>query len=259
MQSTMSGNKRIIKRISVKAGVIAIWLLLWQLASLAVGSSFLFPSPLTVAARLSELLGQADFYITSAASLARILCGCAAGIVLGTLLGAVTCASRFLGELFTPVLTLIKSTPVASFIILLLVWVKRNNIPCVIAMLMVVPVIWSNVRTGIQKTDADLLEMAKVFHFSFGKKLSKIYVPQVLPYFTAGCTTAIGFSWKAGIAAEVLAIPVRAIGTNLYYSKINLEYADLFAWTVAVVVLSLLLEKVLVFAINRLTAGRRHG
>lgn len=255
----MSVNKQTLKKTAVKAGVIAIWLLLWLLASLAVGSSFLFPSPVAVAARLWELLGQADFYLTAGASLARILCGCAAGILLGTVLGAVTCASRVLGEFFSPLLTLIKSTPVASFIILLLIWVRRSNIPCVIAMLMVVPVIWSNVSAGILKTDVRLLEMARVFRFSFRKKLTKIYVPQVLPYFTAGCTTAIGFSWKAGIAAEVLAIPVKAIGTNLYYSKINLEYTDLFAWTAAVAVLSLLLERVLVLAINRLAAERRRG
>ena len=250
-----------LKRIFIKAGVIAVWLLLWQFAAKAVGSSFLFPAPAAVFLRLGELLREKEFYIAAFSSLLRILSGCVLGIAAGTFLGAITAKSKVLYELLSPVLTLIKSTPVASFIILLLIWVKRNNIPAVTSFIMVVPILWSNVSSGIIKTDKNLLEMAQIFRLSAVKRITKIYIPQTLPFFGAGCATAVGFAWKAGIAAEVLAIPVKAIGTHLYYAKTNLEYTELFAWTAAVVVLSLIFEKTVVFIIGKASEkrGNKYG
>ncbi len=231
------------KKIIIRAGVIVLWLLLWQFASSAIGSEFLFPSPVSVAKRFSELAAQKSFWIDCMYSLGRILLGCVLGVFSGTLLGALTAFYKPMYELFSPLLTMIKTTPVASFIILVLVWVKRNNVPVVIAFLMVVPVMWSNVAQGIKGADEKKLEMAKMFEFSRFKKLRMIYIPEAIPSFISGCTTAIGFSWKAGIAAEVLSTPENSVGNALYYAKINLEYADLFAWTAAVIIMSFIVEK----------------
>ena len=235
-----------VKRIMIKAGVIVAWLLLWQLTAAIVDSEFLFPSPTSVIKRLSELAVTADFWNAAAYSLGRISLGCAGGIIVGTLFGALTAFSKPLYEFFSPLLVTVKTTPVASFIILLLVWVKRSGIPIVIAFLMVVPILWSNVAEGLRNADRQLLEAAKIFRFTRMQKIKGVYIPSVRPSFTAGCTTAIGFSWKAGIAAEILAIPPDTVGYNLYYAKINLEYDDLFAWTAAVIAMSFLLEKAVV-------------
>lgn len=235
-----------VKRIMIKAGVIVAWLLLWQLSAAIVDSEFLFPSPISVIKRLCELAVTADFWKAAAYSLGRISLGCAGGIIVGTLFGALTAFSKPLYEFFSPLLVTVKTTPVASFIILLLVWVKRSGIPIVIAFLMVVPILWSNVTEGLRNADRQLLEAAKIFRFTRMQKIKGVYIPSVRPSFTAGCTTAIGFSWKAGIAAEILAIPPDTVGYNLYYAKINLEYDDLFAWTAAVIAMSFLLEKAVV-------------
>ncbi len=235
-----------VKRIMIKAGVIVAWLLLWQLTAAIVDSEFLFPTPISVIKRLSELAVTADFWKAAACSLGRISLGCAGGIIVGTLFGALTAFSKPLYEFFSPLLVTVKTTPVASFIILLLVWVKRSGIPIVIAFLMVVPILWSNVAEGLRNADRQLLEAAKIFRFTRMQKIKGVYIPSVRPSFTAGCTTAIGFSWKAGIAAEILAIPPDTVGYNLYYAKINLEYDDLFAWTAAVIAMSFLLEKAVV-------------
>ncbi len=230
----------------IKAGVIVAWLLLWQLTAVIVDSEFLFPSPISVIKRLSELAVTAEFWKAAVYSLGRISLGCAGGILVGTLFGALTAFSKPLYEFFSPLLVTIKTTPVASFIILLLVWVKRSGIPIVIAFLMVVPILWSNVAEGLRNADGQLLEAAKIFRFTRMQKIKGVYIPSVRPSFTAGCTTAIGFSWKAGIAAEILAIPPDTVGYNLYYARINLEYDDLFAWTAAVIAMSFLLEKAVV-------------
>jgi NitT/TauT family transport system permease protein len=50
-------------------------------------------------------------------------------------------------------------------------------------------------------------------------------------------------SWKAGIAAEVIALPSRSIGEALYQAKIFFSAPEMFAWTLAILILSVLLEQ----------------
>ncbi len=141
----------------------------------------------------------------------------------------------------------IKSTPVASFVILALVWIKGENLSTFIAFLMVLPVIWQSVHTGLGSADPELLEMARVYRFSRGKKLRYLYLPAALPYLISAMRVGLGFSWKSGIAGEVIAIPSQAIGTQLYNAKIYLDMPGLFAWTIVIILLSAAIERVVLF------------
>ena len=135
-----------------------------------------------------------------------------------------------------------RATPVASFILLVYLWVERGRVPGLISALMVLPVVWGNVTRGIAETDPQLLELARAYGFGRGRTLRRIYIPSVLPYFASGCRTALGLAWKAGVAAEVLCQPQNAIGTQIYNTKYYLETPSLFAWTLVVIALSFLLE-----------------
>ena len=236
--------------------VLVFWLCIWQSAAQLTGNSLLLPSPLSVLARLGQLVLTGSFWRIVLASLLRILCGTAAAVALGCVLAVVCCRWRLLNDLLSPLLTIIKSTPVASFIILLLIWIGRDALPAVIVLLMVLPVVWGNVCAGIRTTDPLLLRTAKVFGFSRWRTLRRVYVPWVMPHFLSACRTSLGLAWKSGIAAEVLTVPALSIGKMLYESKLYWEVQDLFAWTVMVILCSLIIEKVLMAAIGRL--GRQY-
>ena len=238
------------KKFTVKAAVAALWLVLWQLVCMIVDMELLVVSPLTVLRRLVQLAGTAEFWLYSLGSLGRITEGFLLGSAVGAVLAMVCFRFRFAREFFSPAITLIKSTPVASFIILALVWLTGQRVPVFIAFLMVLPVVYGNVYEGIQEVDPKLIEMAQVYRMSHRAKLTKIYLPSVLPYWMAACRTALGLAWKAGVAAEVIGVTKDSIGRQLYYSKIYLETADLFAWTAVVVLMSLLLEKTFVWAMG---------
>ncbi|MCM1363762.1 MAG: ABC transporter permease subunit [Faecalibacterium sp.] len=225
---------------------------------MAVGQELLVVSPLTVLENIFALIRTASFWQNILLSFVRIFSGYLLGVVVGCLLAYLTTSLKFLDELFRPILMLIKSTPVASFIILALVWIKKDYIPIFIVFLIVLPVMWSNVREGILSTDKEYLEMARIFHFSKFKQLKAIYFHSILPFFTAGATTTLGLAWKSGVAAEVLAMPVKSIGYNLYRSKITLETADLFAWTAVVIILSTVLEKIISHLIRKHSGRRTH-
>lgn len=256
----------------------AFWLALWQLAAMWVnraaiagagaardgaalahavftGQELLLPGPLLVLSTLISLAGTAEFWLTTAATLGRIFAGFLAGAVLGTLTAACTAAWGWADALLSPAVRVIRATPVASVIILILLWVRTALVPAVIAGAMVLPVVWAGVHRGAAETDPALLELARACRFSRGKTLRLVYLPSVLPYFANSCTTALGLAWKAGVAAEVLCQPRRAIGTEVYGSKLSLETPSLFAWTAAVILLSLLLERLLNALLSRWKGG----
>lgn len=239
-------------------GIAFFWLALWWVAAtFGVKQELLLPSPIRVLSRLGELMSQGEFWVSTATSLCRIFGGIFCALILGILCGILTAHSTFLHELLSPILAIIKATPVASFIILALVWISRGKLPAFIAALMVLPIIWTNIEQGIRQIDPKLLEMAKVFRFSRTKRLVHITVPSVLPYFIAACRTSLGLAWKAGIAAEVLATPKNSIGKELFQSKTFMETTDLFAWTVTVILLSICMEK-LFFLLLRLILRKTH-
>lgn len=243
-----------VKTILKNCIVVLFWLGLWAALALAVDKPLLLPGPWAVLTRLFELAGTASFWLAAGQSFLHIALGLLWAMPAGVLLAA-TCRFRLLRELLAPLLTVVQSTPVASFILLLLIWLGRDILPSVVVALMVLPVVWRNVSAGVASTDPQLLEMARVYHFPPLRRLRRIYVPSAAPYFFAACRTSLGLAWKAGVAAEVLAVPKNTIGQMLYESKLYLETTDLFAWTVAVILCSLVIEKLLAAALARLEKG----
>ena len=221
---------------------VLFWLGVWQLAASAVGQELLLPGPAAVGRRLLELAAGAVFWQTALASLLRIFGGLLLGVALGALLAGLTAWVPLLDWVLTPAVKVVRATPVASFILLVYLWVERGRVPGLISALMVLPVVWGNVTRGIAETDPRLLELARAYGFGRGRTLRRIYIPSVLPYFASGCRTALGLAWKAGVAAEVLCQPQNAIGTQIYNTKYYLETPSLFAWTLVVIALSFLLE-----------------
>ena len=239
---------------------VLFWLGVWQLAAAAVGQELLLPGPAAVGRRLLELAAGAVFWQTALASLLRIFGGLLLGVALGALLAGLTAWVPLLDWVLTPAVKVVRATPVASFILLVYLWVERGRVPGLISALMVLPVVWGNVTRGIAETDPQLLELARAYGFGRGRTLRRIYIPSVLPYFASGCRTALGLAWKAGVAAEVLCQPQNAIGTQIYNTKYYLETPSLFAWTLVVIALSFLLEWAVGGLLRRaegLAGGRR--
>ena len=240
-----------IKKLLQAAIPPAFWLGVWQLASAAVGRELLLPGPARVGERLLALAGMPDFWLSVGASLYRVFLGLAWGALAGAALAFLTHFSPWADRLFSPAVRVVRSTPVVSFILLAYLWAPRTAIPWVISGLMVLPVVWEALSAGLDSMDGRLLEFARAYRLSRWKLLRLIYLPSLRPHFAAGLLTAFGLAWKSGVAAEVLCPPERAIGTRLQQAKLGLETADLFAWTLTLVALSLTLGRLLRVALER--------
>jgi len=241
------------KRSWLKKALIALaYLLVWEAAALLVGKELLLPSPFATISRLFVLLGEGESWALAGLTLLRIMGGYALGVAAGVLLAVLTAKSHFADELHKPLRGVVKATPVTSFILLALLWLRSNAVPLFISFLMVLPMVWADTADAILHTDPRLVEMGKVYGLSRAKIVRKIYAPSVLPQFLAACTTALGFAWKSGVAAEIIALPQRSIGYQLYESKLRIETVDLFAWTLLVILLSMALEGLFVYGMRRI-------
>ena len=239
--------------------VLLFWLLVWQLAAMAVDLELLLPAPLAVLERLIALAGTLTFWQSILGSMGRILLGFGAALLLGTLTALGTSRFPLLYDLISPVMSIARTAPVASFIILALVWLPTGTLSIFISCTMVLPIVWQNVSQGIREIDRSLLEMAKVYKLPPLRVLTAITLPSVLPYFLAAAAAGMGYAWKSGIAAEVLSTPKLALGTLLYESKIYLLIPDLFALTAVIILLSAGIEWLMVRLIGRLSRRYLRG
>lgn len=229
-----------------KAGIICFWLVLWQFISIAVHNSIILVGPAEVAGALIAQIPTAEFWRTIGLTFGKISTGFLGAFLAGSLTGSAACRFPFLKDLLEPVMVLVKSVPVASFVILALIWIGSRNLSVFIAFLVVFPMIYINTIAGLHSAEPQLLEMARVFHMSGWKKFRYIYWPALLPYLISGANISLGMSFKSGIAAEVIGVPDHSIGEKLYMAKIYLSTADLFAWTLVIIVISGLFEKVFI-------------
>lgn len=230
----------------------AFWLLVWQLAAMALRQEILLVSPVSVFLRLLKLLPTGDFWKTVLFSFSRITLGFLLACLLGVLLAALSARFSLARSLTAPLMSAVKATPVASFIILVLLWVPSRELSIVISFLMVTPIIYSNVLAGLSQMDRKLSEMARVFRVSRPRRLRYLILPQTAPFFRSACAAGLGLCWKAGVAAEVIGLPDGSIGERLYEAKVYLETPDLFAWTLVIILISVLFERVFMALLDRL-------
>ena len=151
----------------------------------------------------------AELWTSIGFSLLRIGAGFLLAAALGAGLAALSARFSRVEELLAPAMLSIQSVPVASFIILALIWFSSRSLSVLISFLMVLPVLYANTLGGIRAADAQLLEMAQVFRIPAARRVRYVYLPQVLPYFRSACQAALGLAAAAGQGLPEHAGPLR--------------------------------------------------
>lgn len=235
-----------------KAIIIVMWIVLWEVLSCAVHNDILLVGPLQVMGAFLKNATTFSFWQTIVFSLLRIGAGFFVALLLGILLGAIASRLQPVKEFFAPLMTTLKAIPVASFVVLLLIWFGADRISFFISFLIVFPNVYIHTIAGIESTDWKLLEMAQVFRVSGIRKWFYLYRPAMTPYLYSCLQISLGMAWKSGVAAEVIGMTSLSIGERLYMSKIYLDTAQLFAWTLTVILMSYLFEKIVLTGIQKM-------
>ena len=238
-------------KIYVKKFIILLfWLGVWQILAMGVDNVLLVVTPLQALRALLIQAGQAEFWRSAFGSMWRIALGFLLGAVLALFLAAVSYRYKITEEVLRPFMVFCKAVPVAVFAVLILIWWGSSMLAVAICFLVVFPNIYLNTLEGLKSADRGLLEMAEVFRLPYGTRFFYIYRPALKPFLLSAFQLSLGMCWKSGVAAEVIGTPDHSIGGALYLAKIYLDTADLFAWTVVIVVLSVLFEKIIFYGIE---------
>lgn len=255
----LSTGRQSKKALNIAVRVIApavFWLGLWAFIAHIVSQPLYIPSPLAVFMRFWELAATERFWRITAVTLIRVITGTVCGVAAGVGLAVLTHVSRAADAILTPAIRLVRAAPVVSFIILMILWTGSDTVPVVICAMMAAPVVWQSARAGLSP-DPQLLELARAYSMGHMRRVRYIYLPCLRPHLMSGILSSIGLAWKSGVAAEVISVPRQAIGSQVYYSKLYLDTPSLFAWTLVVVALSMILESLAKLAFGPERGGKR--
>lgn len=235
----------LLQRFLRGALVLAFWLAVWQTVSLCA-PRFLFASPLDTLTALIRLTGQAPFWLSIAHTLCLTALGFSLAFVLGNAFAVLCYGNALLRALAGPAIQVMKSVPVACFIVVSLIWIPSAYLSVLVSFFVVFPVSYVSLQAGLSGLRRPLMEMMQVFRVPLGKRVRMVYLPQLLPDVLAGCRVSAGMCWKASIAGEIIGLPLHSVGEQLYLAKLYLSTDELFAWTLVIIAISLLFEKLLV-------------
>lgn len=249
----MKSLNNIVKKTALTITAICFWLFVWHFLSLKINSSIFLPSPESTYKALLRISKRAGFWQTIFNTFSKIAKGFLLALIAGTILSVISAFVKIIDVLVSPFMRLLKTVPVASFIILALLWVKSDKLSVLISFVMVTPVVYINILQSFDNVDNNLLEMADIFNVGLLRRLRFIYVPALVSGFMSACKIGLGFCFKAGIAAEIIGLPFQSIGSELYKSKLYLMTDELFAWTVVIVLMSVFFEGVCIYLLNKLS------
>jgi NitT/TauT family transport system permease protein len=225
------------KRLIVILSTFVI-LIVWKVISVRIDAEIILPAPEDVIFRLLFITRSKNFWKAVGSTAARTLYGFILSFCAGFVTGIACGSSSRVNAALSPIISVIRTIPVMSVILIAMIWFKTDMVPVFVCFLMIFPIISANVSQGISEVDKSLIDMASAFRLSKINTLLHISIPSTIPFVLAGVRAAVGVAWKSVIAAEVLSQPVRAIGTGIQFSQMNLETAEVMAWTVLAIILS---------------------
>ena len=244
-RSSLGNLRKTLKGILFTVAGVMLLLLLWKLIALTMGSEILMPPPESAFHRLFRMLPRASFWTALGATALRAIYGFAISFCLALGVGIAAGFWRPFRRLVQPLLSLLRAMPVMSIILLGMLWFVTDLVPVFVTFLMVFPLVCANVLEGVGQIDGKLLEMGKVYRLGRRDRLVHILLPSLVPFLLAAAQAGLGMAWKVTIAAEVLCQPRNAMGRGIQYAQLNLETAEVMAWTAAAVILSASTEKLL--------------
>ena len=230
---------------------LIVFLVLWELSARITNDSFLMPSVKETSLALHQIIISDGFFTFILIAFFRVIAGLFMGIFIGIFIAALCYKFDVVKTVVSPVMSIMKATPIACIIVLL--WIRFNytEIAVLVVLLMVAPIVWQNVYDGLNSIDLSMLEVTRVFELSGWQKIKFLFVPSVLPYLLPAVITSVGMAWKAEIAAEIMTYS--NIGELIRnFKTVSFDTASIFAWTIIIVAFSIFFEKGTKYLLGRL-------
>lgn len=234
-----------MKRIVLTCLSILLIPVAWQLLSWQMAQPQLIPSFPDLIRALLRLVYSPGFLVSIGTTCLRACVGLLLSLAAASITAFLLNRSEAIRFLFMPWLSLLRSVPVISFILLALIFLNPEMIPLLIAFLTMYPLLTENLLKGLMNRRDSWKMLARQFHLNAWNRLFQINYPQLKPYLFSGLASAVGFGWRAIIMGEVLSQCVDGIGKRMKEAQVFIDVPELIAWTLVAIVLSWLTDKLI--------------
>lgn len=233
------------QRSSTYRRVLAVlfWLIAWQAVAWTVNRPLLLAGPLETLGALSQLVVTPGYWASAGLSALHIALGFFAGLLLGLGLAVPAAAHPALGAFLEPPLLALKAVPVACLVVILLLWVGSAGVGVACTFIVVLPAYYFSALGALQSRNKTLEDALSVQGLRGSRKALALLWPQMIGYLSATSKVCVGMAWKAGVAAELIALSGITLGAQVYQAKLLLETSQLMAWTITIVACAYLSER----------------
>ena len=223
--------------------IIFMWLI-WIVAYYITGNKLIVPAFSDTAQSFFRYLGDGTFWLALLNTFLRTLLAFIISFILAAACALFAKLSKCTKAFLKPIIVFIRTLPTLAvmLIILKLTSGNRSFSPVIVTILVLFPMIFSQMLAAADGIDTGLTEMAKVYKVSKKDRLFKIYLPIIAPNILSQTGANISLGLKIMISAEVLANTVKSLGGMMQYSNISAEVANLAALTLVSVLIGLIIE-----------------
>lgn len=245
---TSTSNNKYQDYIFLSLGIIFIFLI-WFISSSIVDNEIILPKISEVFKSLISLFKDKNTYIIILYTFLRVLISLVLGLVIGIIFGVLSFEFRWFHSFITPFIKIMRVLPIASIILVLLIMFGQKTIigdlsytPIIVSLLLIIPISFEAVYKGLINIDRDLIDVARLDSKNKWELIKNSYIPLISNEIEISIFQSIGLGIKAMVMAEYISQTNYSIGRALLDSKTFLLYDKVYAWTIILIILCLLIE-----------------
>jgi NitT/TauT family transport system permease protein len=225
---------------------VLIWLfyfILWQIIAMIVNQSVILPSFLDVLNRLVYILSDVSFYNHLFITLFRVILGTLSAFILSFIFAILSYDFKLINQGLKPLVLVSKTIPNITYILLVLIWFSREMSVFFVTLLILFPVLYTQISTGLLGINPEHLEVLKLYPETYFHRLTKVIIPLIRISLFEGLKGALSLGFKVGVMAEILGQVQPGLGYLMHIARMNFETVDLFAYTAIMIMVVVLIEK----------------
>lgn len=236
-------------------GSIIVLFSLYELFSRIVDKAIILPSCLEIMNEVIVIVSRADFGDIVFSTLSKTLTAFVSVLAISLVLGILAGYFKGLALFLFPMVTLLRTIPTVSIIIIILIWFGREVGPIFIVGLVIFPILYELISQSMNQVDADLRDVCYLFGGTPLEKFKALYYPQVLLSLYSGIQATLGLAFKVMVMAEVMAQSRLGIGQALNYEKTYLNMAGVLAWSILLMMIVLVFDAMVSYLMKKLLRG----
>ena len=232
--------------------LVAVWVVVY----LAVANEIIIPSPINAIKKTFILFGEGYFYSALFSTLLRVLLAFFISLILAVITAILSYKFSGVASIFSVVTGALRALPTLAVLLIILVAVSRNFAPVIVCVLTLYPILHTAIFNELCGVDKGVIQMVNAYRLPLTKRVFNVFIPTILPGLILNFTAGISFAIKLIVSAEILANVYGSIGGLLDQASLLSDIELLFAFTIAVCVIGIIVDFIGKIAYEMLKRGR---